>query len=388
MARSRPLKCLITLSRYYGKYLKRTYKNKTPLIRQLPENQCKFKKGNQIIPGSSGLYKLLYKKNYILYKISKGFVGHSQDQKVNCFIQLKDKRYLSASQKEIIIWNQNNFQPIQKIKITSEEKKDFITKIIQLSNENLAIATMNHLLLLKLNEEKPFICKTFNKDKKGIIVDLCEIKTNAILILRLYGYHIYKINEDEVIDFNLRIDQNPVTYDQIFPLDNKKYLLVDNAMNRNEIFDSEKNTSETLQLWGYFHYMNFHNWYPRKIYKLKDGTLIQDHSLPYLYVIIPNLFHAYSEIKENENKIIINNTFDNKNNSPLHRIFSSFPIIEFPNGNIIKRIPKGMAIINIQTKQVNTFFVSEKDDMYIPSFVIDDKYFLSFSEQGAICVIE
>ena len=88
------------------------------------------------------------------------------------------------------------------------------------------------------------------------------------------------------------------------------------------------------------------------------------------------------------NGITLEGAFDNKNNSPLRRVLSSFPIIEFPNGNIIKRIPKGMAIINIQTKQVNTFFLSEKDDMYIPSFVIDDKYFLSFSEQGAICVIE
>ena len=120
-----------------------------------------------------------------------------------------------------------------------------------------------------------------------------------------------------------------------------------------------------------------------------NGTMDEQHiatSIPLLNCGYDMLLEKPFAVNEEEMRELVDCAKKNNSKVMICHVLRYTPFYY----GIKKRIVDGEIgdIINIQTKQVNTFFVSEKDDMYIPSFVIDDKYFLSFSEQGAICVIE
>ena len=74
-------------------------------------NHYPFKQYSKRHEYKVAFYKIKYKKNFIINKVSLLLKGHTE--RVLFFIHLRNKKYLTASKNEIIIWDQNNLKPIQ-----------------------------------------------------------------------------------------------------------------------------------------------------------------------------------------------------------------------------------------------------------------------------------
>ena len=80
-------------------------------------NHYPFKQYSKRHDYKVAFYKIKYKKNFIINKVSLLLKGHTE--RVLFFIHLRNKKNLTASKSEIIIWDQNNLKPILLVLVQS-----------------------------------------------------------------------------------------------------------------------------------------------------------------------------------------------------------------------------------------------------------------------------
>lgn len=352
----------------------RTSLNLNKIKKRLPTKKYKKRVPSYSL---SPFYKIKYKKNFILNKKSVLFKGHNQ--RVLFFLRLKDKRYLTASRSEIIIWNQNNFKPTNKIQMKEEDK---ITKIIQLSNEEIIIACNNTLMKYKLGEDSYKTIKKINE--KEMIYDMKEIAENIICVLFFNKAYLVNLNKRkritiEEIENYFKIDDLFFTFNQILQINQDNFIIFAHRIMYSFIYNIANKTTTPFSPFSSkcdFDYLS-------SIHLLKDDKVLVD-SGRNLTVI--NL-KSNSEEVEKKNYQICKNTIIQtyRGNS-----FAGMKLLINNKEYYIRRIEEGYAIIDSDSLQICTV-IPEKDNdetFIYPMEKFEEGVFMCYGNNGYVYTIE
>ena len=321
------------------------------------------------------LYSIKYKKNFILNK--KSLLLHGHKERVLFFLHLKDKKYLTASKNKIIIWDKNKVE--HRVKMLNEIE---ITKVIQLSNEQIIIGSLNTLYAYIIGESTS---KVIAKFTEGIVYDIKEIKNNTLCVLFFKAAYIINTVNDTKEKINI---------EELYP--EKGYLFV-------QIIQINK---ETILVFDYHELSSFfYNINTKELTKFPATNVLYE-SYNYL-----KSFHLISE-----NQFIIDSemyiTFFTKNAQSYHTInndkiqmllrkrnisilynqdeSAEFKMINLNNEYYIKRIKSGYAIIEATTGQPCTFIVGpiKNKTFFFPMEIYTQGVYLYFADNGNVYTLE
>ena len=351
-------------------------------------NHYPFKQYSKRHEYKVAFYKIKYKKYFIINKVSLLLKGHTE--RVLFFIHLRNKKYLTASKSEIIIWDQNNLKPIQKIRMKEEDK---ITKIIQLSNEDIVIGCGNRLMKYKLEETSYKEIVRFEL-ANGTIYDIKKINESNLCVVFFKEVYIVEIKENnyEIHKVDDSLYQNKkeyLTFFQALKFNKDEVIILNFEVNNSFKYNLTHNrvskliTTFSLQYNCPFNYL-------KSIHLLSSNTLLID-SGDYLTKI--KLESDYTSITYSKKFISLPSLklFDKKQYADFDDLEKNeFSLINLDNNFYIKRIGGGIGLIDAENFDLKTLIWGPKEDIYfyIPMDKLEDGVYLHFGEDGNVYTLE
>ena len=323
------------------------------------------------------LYSIKYKKNFILNK--KSLLLHGHKERVLFFLLLKDKRYLTASKNEIIIWDNKKNKVEHRVKIPNEIQ---ITKVIQLSNEKIVIGSLNALYLYIIGESDS---KVIAKFTEGIVYDIKEIQNNTLCVLFFKAVYIINTvnNTKEKINIEEIYPEKSYLFVQIVQINKDKILVFDYHELSSFIYNI--NTKELMKFPATEVLYESYNY-------LKSFHLISEN-----HFLIDSEMYITFFTKNTQSYHIINNDkikfFLKKRNIDI--LYNQDENVEFKMINInneyyIKKIKSGYAIIEATTAQPCTVIAGpiKNKTFFFPMETYTQGVYLYFADNGNVYILE
>lgn len=324
-------------------------------------------------------YIIKYKKNFIFNKISVLFKGHKN--RVLFFIRLKDKRYLTASKNEIFIWDNMTSKATFILKMRDDTN---ITKIIQLSNEDIIIGGRNHLYLYKIGENT---YKGIEKFEDGIIYDIKEIDKLVLCVVFFKAVYIVNLsrkkNRVEKINLSSLKTSDDCTFCQVLQLTQDNILIFDFGIKNSFIYNIRYNflrkiTNTNIENSNYINTIQLND---------KDELII-DTKKTIINISLTGLSEKHKDIVYNNKSTVVD--------GQIFKLCDGYPaimkMININNEYYIRRLFRGYGIINAETCQQCTMIVrpeNYKTEFYfIPMEKFYADVFLSFGNDGVVYTIE